>query len=217
MRETVKGCLKSARQAVSVTLVLMLICGLGFPCLLTGLSGVLFPWQAGGSLVEVDGKVLGAEHVGQEFVSDCYLWSRPSAYHYNVYTEDENGVRHYLDGSEFAGLGSGSNNYAATNPQLTERVEKDLADFLAKNPSVRAEDIPTDLLTTSGSGLDPDISPEAAEIQVPRIAAASGLSEKAVQEIIDRHTSGKLLGIFGEDTVNVLRVNLDLAQAMGIC
>ena len=168
-------------------------------------------------MVEVDGKVLGAEHVGQEFVSDCYLWSRPSAYHYNVYTEDENGVRHYLDGSEFAGLGSGSNNYAATNPQLTERVEKDLADFLAKNPSVRAEEIPTDLLTASGSGLDPDISPEAAEIQVPRIAAASGLSEKAVQEIIDRHTSGKLLGIFGEDTVNVLRVNLDLAQAMGIC
>ena len=112
MRETVKGCLKSARQAVSVTLVLMLICGLGIPLPVDRAFGVLFPWQAGGSLVEVDGKVLGAEHVGQEFVSDCYLWSRPSAYHYNVYTEDENGVRHYLDGSEFAGLGSRSNGYS---------------------------------------------------------------------------------------------------------
>ena len=155
MRDTVRDFLRSARQSVSVALVLMLICGFAYPCLLTGLSGVLFPWQANGSLLTVNGQTLGSEHVGQEFVSDCYLWSRPSAYHYNVYTEDENGSRFYLDGSEFAGLASGSENYAPTNPALTERVEQDLADFLEKNPTVKAEDIPTDLLTASGSGLDP--------------------------------------------------------------
>ena len=168
-------------------------------------------------MLTVNGQTLGSEHVGQEFVSDCYLWSRPSAYHYNVYTEDENGSRFYLDGSEFTGLASGSENYAPTNPALTERVEQDLADFLEKNPTVKAEDIPTDLLTASGSGLDPHISPAAAEVQVPRIAAASGLSEEKVREIIGNNTEGKLLGIFGEETVNVLRVNLELAQEMGVC
>lgn len=85
MRDTVRDFLRSARQSVSVALVLMLICGFAYPCLLTGLSGVLFPWQANGSLLTVNGQTLGSEHVGQEFVSDCYLWSRPSAYHYNVY------------------------------------------------------------------------------------------------------------------------------------
>lgn len=217
MRDTVRDFLRTARQSVSVALVLMLICGFAYPCLLTGLSGVLFPWQANGSLLTVNGQTLGSEHVGQEFVSDCYLWSRPSAYHYNVYTEDENGSRFYLDGSEFAGLASGSENYAPTNPALTERVEQDLADFLEKNPTVKAEDIPTDLLTASGSGLDPHISPAAAEVQVPRIAAASGLSEEKVREIIGNNTEGKLLGIFGEETLNVLRVNLELAQEMGVC
>ena len=141
MRDTVRDFLRTARQSVSVALVLMLICGFAYPCLLTGLSGVLFPWQANGSLLTVNGQTLGSEHVGQEFVSDCYLWSRPSAYHYNVYTEDENGSRFYLDGSEFAGLASGSENYAPTNPALTERVEQDLADFLEKNPTVKAEDM----------------------------------------------------------------------------
>ena len=217
MRETVRDFLRSARQSVSVALVLMLICGFAYPCLLTGLSGVLFPWQANGSLLTVNGRTLGSEHVGQEFVSDCFLWSRPSAYHYTVYVENEDGSKSCLDGSEFAGLGSGSDNYAPTNPELTERVEEDLAAFLEKNPSVRAEDIPTDLLTASGSGLDPHISPAAAEVQVPRIAAASGLSEEEVREIISNHTEGKLLGIFGEETVNVLQVNLELAQAMGVC
>lgn len=96
-------------------------------------------------------------------------------------------------------------------------MEQDLADFLEKNPTVKAEDIPTDLLTASGSGLDPHISPAAAEVQVPRIAAASGLSEEKVREIIGNNTEGKLLGIFGEETVNVLRVNLELAQEMGVC
>ena len=206
----------NGRQVILVTVILLVICGLLFPLLLTGLSSVLFPHQANGSLIEVDGQVVGAEHVGQEFTQDYFLWGRPSAYHYNTYYEDEEGNQTYSDGSEYAGLSSGSNNYAPSNPALAERVQADLEAFLAKNPDVKAEDIPTDLLTASGSGLDPDISPESAEIQVPRIAKASGLSEDEVREIIARHTEGKFLGIFGDETVNVLGVNIDIAMAMGL-
>lgn len=216
MKDSVKSFLHNARQAVLVTVVLMVICGFLFPCVLTGLAGVIFPHQAGGSLIEVDGKVVGAENVGQEFTEDYYLWSRPSAYHYNVYVEDAEGNQTYRDGSEYPGLSSGSNNYAPSNPALTERVEADLENFLAKNPDVKREDIPTDLLTASGSGLDPHISPASAEVQVPRIAKASGLSEDTVRELIAQNTQGKVLGIFGEETVNVLETNLAIAQEMGL-
>lgn len=210
-----KEFLHGTRQAVLVTVVLMLICGLLFPCLLTGLSSVIFPHQAGGSLITVNGMAVGAEHVGQEFTKDCYMWSRPSAYHYNVYTESEDGRKYYNDGTEFGGLASGSNNYAPSNPALVERVEADMEAFLEKNPEIKREDIPTDLLTASGSGLDPHISPASAQIQLPRIAQASGLSEESLQEIVKRNTAGKLLGVFGEETVNVLKVNIEIAQAMG--
>ena len=210
-----KEFLHGTRQAVLVTVVLMLICGLLFPCLLTGLSSVIFPHQAGGSLITVNGMAVGAEHVGQEFTQDCYMWSRPSAYHYNVYTESEDGRKYYNDGTEFGGLASGSNNYAPSNPALVERVEADMEAFLEKNPEIKREDIPTDLLTASGSGLDPHISPASAQIQLPRIAQASGLSEESLQEIVKRNTTGKLLGVFGEETVNVLKVNIEIAQAMG--
>lgn len=203
------------RQAVTVTVVLMVLCGFLFPVFLTGISQVIFKDQANGNLIEVDGKTVGAEFVGQEFTEDYYLWSRPSAYHYNVFIEDEEGNQTYLDGSEFAGLASGSNNYAPSNPALVERVEADIETFLEKNPGVSREDIPADLVTASGSGLDPHISPEAAAIQVPRIAEASGLSEDEVSDIIKKHTEGKVLGIFGEDTVNVLETNIALAEAMG--
>lgn len=210
-----KEFLHGMRQAVLVAVVLMLICGLLFPCLLTGLSSVIFPHQAGGSLITVNGTAVGAEHVGQEFTQDCYMWSRPSAYHYNVYTEGEDGAKYYNDGTEFGGLASGSNNYASSNPALVERVEADMEAFLEKNPEIKREDIPTDLLTASGSGLDPHISPASAQIQLPRIAQASGLSEESLQEIVKRNTMGKLFGVFGEETVNVLKVNIEIAQAMG--
>lgn len=216
MNESVKRFMHTGRQALFVTLVLMLICGLVFPCLLTGLSALIFPKQAAGNLLTVDGKTVGAKYVGQEFTEDYYLWSRPSAYHYNVYTEGEDGKQYYNDGTEFGGLASGSNNYAASNPDLAARVEADIEKFLEKNPNVKREDIPTDLLTASGSGLDPHISPVSAEVQIPRIVEASGLTEDQVKGIINNHTSGKVLGIFGEDTVNVLEVNIEIAQAMGI-
>lgn len=208
--------LHNIRQAVVVTLVLLLICGLIFPVALSGLSAVLFPYQAGGSLVEADGKAVGATYVGQEFTQDYFMKGRPSAYHYNTYYEDADGNQFYNDGTEFAGLASGSNNYAPSNTALTERVEADIQAFLEAHPDVKREDIPTDLMTASGSGLDPHISPASAALQIPDLAKASGLSEEQLQQIVADNTTDKVLGIFGEKTVNVLGVNLDIAQAMGL-
>ena len=204
------------RQSLVVTLVLLLLCGFVFPVLLSGISAVVFPSQADGSLVYADGEAVGAAHVGQEFTASYFMKSRPSAYHYNTYYEDESGNQYYSDGSEFAGVSSGSNNYAPSNPALTERVEADIEAFLAANPDVKREDISADLVTASGSGLDPHISPDAARLQIPALAEASGLSEEALEQIVADNTEGKLLGIFGEETVNVLGVNLDIAQAMGL-
>ena len=211
-----KNFLRTLRPAFTVTLVLMLVCGLGFPLLLNGLAAILFPGQAGGSLQEVDGKAYGARYVGQEFHEAYFMKGRPSAVHYNTYFEDAEGRKTYADGSEFGGLASGSNNYGPSNPALQERVEQDLEAFLAANPEIRREDIPTDLLTASGSGLDPHISPASAEVQLPAIAQASGLTVEALEKIVEDNTTGKVLGIFGEETVNVLGVNLDIAQAMGL-
>ncbi len=215
MRETFKEVWHTMRPAFCVTVVLMVICGFLFPCLLTGLGSLIFPHQANGNIISVNGRNVGAEFVGQEFTEDYYMWSRPSAYHYNVYVEGEDGKQTYNDGSDFAGLSSGSNNYAPTNPALIERVEADMKAFLEKNPDVKREDIPTDLVTASGSGLDPHISPAAAQVQVARIAKASGLGEDTIKSIIDENTEGKVLGVFGEDKVNVLKVNIEIAQRMG--
>ena len=216
-----KAMLRNIRQALVVTLVLLLLCGFVFPVLLSGLSGLLFPHQAGGSLVTANGKAVGAKLVGQEFTEAYFMKGRPSAYHYNTYYEEDTDgdgqvEQYYNDGSAFAGLSSGSNNYAPSNPALTERVEADSEEFLEKNPGVSREDIPTDLMTASGSGLDPHISPASAEVQIPRIVEASGLSEDEVRQIIADNTKGKTLGVFGEETVNVLGVNLDIALAMGL-
>lgn len=211
-----KSVFSYARQIIIVTLILLIICGLGFPLLLTGISSLIFPKQAEGNLVKADGVAVGSEFVGQDFTEDYFMKCRPSAYNYNTYYEDENGNKYYNDGSEFGGLSSGPNNYAPSNPELAERVEKDIEEFLEANPGVKREDIPTDLLTASGSGLDPHISPDSAEIQIPAISQASGISEEELKKIVEDNTEGKLLGIFGEETVNVLGVNLEIAKEMGI-
>lgn len=210
-----KNILHSTKQAVLVTVVLMVVCGLIYPLALTGVSAAIFPHQANGNLITVEGKVVGSEKIGQEFTEDYFMWGRPSAYHYNTYKENADGTLVYSDGTEFAGLSSGSNNYGPTNEALIDRVSTDMEAFLEKNPNVAAEDIPTDLLTASGSGLDPHISPESAKVQIPRIVEASGLSQEEVENIVAEHTEEKLFGIFGEETVNVLLVNIDIAEAMG--
>ena len=214
--EILKKIWNSGKPALLSSVVLMLICGLAFPLVLGGLSQLFFPHQAQGSLIQVDGKVLGAEYVGQEFTRPYYLKSRPSAVHYNTYFVDENGNTVFADGSEFSGVASGSQNLGPSNPALQERVEADMAAFLEKNPDIRREDIPADLVTASGSGLDPHISPDAARVQLPDIARASGLTVEALEEMVAHNTTGKVLGVFGEETVNVLGVNLEIAQAMGL-
>ncbi len=143
--------------------------------------------------------------------------------HYDTFDENGNQV-FYKDienldeatDTRFAGLSSGSANYAPSNPALVERVKADMEAFLKKNPDIKQEDIPTDLLTASGSGLDPHISPESAEVQIPRIVKESGLSEDTVRDIVKNNTEGKFLGIFGEETVNVLMVNIEIAQKMDL-
>ena len=214
--ETLKNMWKTIRPAFTVTLSLMLICGLLYPLALNGLSHILFKDQANGSLQVVDGKAYGAEYVGQEFTEDYFMKCRPSAVHYNTYFEDAEGNKTYADGSEFGGLSSGSQNMGPSNPALTERVEQDMAAFLERNPEISREDIPTDLLTASGSGLDPHVSPASAAVQLPQIAEASGLSQETLEKIVEENTTGKLLGVFGEETVSVLGVNLDIAKAMGL-
>ena len=204
------------RQSLVVTLLLLLLCGFVFPVLLSGISAVLFPSQANGSLIYADGRAVGAANIGQDFTKPYFMKGRPSAYNYNTYYEDEQGNQYCGDGSAFAGPGSGSNNYAPSNPALIERVEADIEAFLEANPDVKREDIPADLVTASGSGLDPHITLQSARIQLPALAAASGLSEEELERIVEDNTEGKLLGIFGEETVNVLGVNLDIAKAMGL-
>ena len=212
----VHGWLAHMGQALKISCILMLICGLGFPLVLNGLGAVFFPVQASGNKVVVNDRVVGVAHVGQEFSQPYFMKCRPSAVHYNTYKEDAEGNQFYLDGSEFGGLASGSNNFAPSNPQLAERVEADIQTFLAAHPTLTKEDIPTDLLTASGSGLDPEISPASAAVQIPAVAKAAHLSETALKDIVERNTEGKLLGIFGTERVNVLAVNVEIAQAMGL-
>ena len=214
--DTFKNVLRFLRPALTVTLVLMLICGLGFPLVLNGLAGVIFPAQAAGSLQEINGKTVGAEYVGQEFTEPYFLKGRPSAVHYNTYFEAEDGTKTYADGTEFGGLASGSQNMGPSNPALRERVEQDMEAFLAANPDITMEEIPTDLMTASGSGLDPHITPASAAVQLPAISRASGLPMEQLEQMVENNTTGKVLGIFGEETVNVLGVNMEIAQAMGL-
>ena len=206
----------SLRQSLVMALILLLLCGFVFPVLLSGISAVLFPSQANGSLVYAGGQAVGSATVGQDFTEPYFMKGRPSACNYNTYYLDEQGNPYYNDGTEFSGLRTGSDNYAPSNPALTQRVEADIEAFLEANPEVKREDIPADLVTASGSGLDPHITPASARIQIPALAAASGLSQEELEQIVENNTEGKLLGIFGEETVNVLGVNLDIAKAMGL-
>lgn len=210
MRETSKSLLRDIKKAVMVTLVLLVLCGLGYPLLLTGVAQVVFPHQANGSLIEVDGQTVGSQLVGQDFTEEYFMKCRPSAVSYNTYTQDQ------VDSEEYGGVSSGSNNYAPSNPDLVARVEADMAVFLEQNPQLRKEDIPTDLLTASGSGLDPHISPASAAIQLEQLSTASGIAMDRLRTIVAKHTEGKAFGILGESHVNVLAVNIDIAQEMGL-
>ena len=200
--------LKSFKTAFYVSIAMYLLCGFAYPMVLTGISQIIFPNQANGSLVEMDGKVVGSTLVGQDFTDERLFHCRPSAYNYNTYTQEdkENGI--------YTGLSSGSNNYAVSNPKLKERLNQDIIKFLKENPTITRDEIPSDIITASGSGLDPHISVEAANVQVDRIVKNTQLSEAKVKELIKKNTVGKLFGIFGEETVNVIELNLSLVKEL---
>ena len=201
---------KGIKNPLRITAAMLLICGLAYPLLLTGISQLLFPHQANGSLITIDGQAIGSELIGQDFTDPRFMKNRPSAVNYNTYTKEEK------ESGNYTGVGSGSKNYAPTNTELVKRVEADIEEFLNANPSVKKEDIPTDLLTASGSGLDPHISLSSAAVQVPALAKATGLTEETLEAIVKRNTQGKMIGLFGEETVNVLNVNLEIAKELGL-
>ena len=187
-----------ASRALGVFALFTVVCGLGYTLVVTGIAQVAFPYQANGSLIKVDGKIVGSELIGQSFEDEDHMWGRIQ----NVsVVEDENGE--LMAYSAPSNLSPASEEYR----QLVDaRVEK----IRAANPDADMDAVPADLVTCSGSGLDPEISPDAAEYQVPRLAKATGKSEDEVREIIAQCTKGRFLGVFGEPTVNVLKVNLML-------
>jgi potassium-transporting ATPase KdpC subunit len=182
--------------AIKATLVLTVLTGLIYPLVITGISQALFRRQAGGSMIEVNGKVVGSELIGQRFTRPEYFHGRPSAAGTDGYD----------------GLASGGSNYGPTNQKLVDRIKTDLQKFRAENPTFTGP-VPADLLTTSGSGLDPHISPASAEAQVARVAAARGMSVDAVRQLVAANTEDRQFGILGEPRVNVLKLNLALDQA----
>jgi K+-transporting ATPase ATPase C chain len=176
--------------AIRFTVVTTLLFGLAYPLLVTGLSQLAFPKQANGSLIEQNGQVVGSRLIGQNFAGDKYFHSRPSS-----------------AGNGYDASSSSASNLGPTNKLLVDRVSQDVAKLQQENPGVA---VPADLVTSSGSGLDPDISPAAAEFQLARVARARGISLEALRSIVAKHTSARQLGVLGEARVNVLELNLEL-------
>jgi len=183
--------------ALKVTLVFTLLTGIVYPLLVTGLAKVLFHHQAEGSLIPLNDKIVGSELIGQKFTKPEYFHGRPSA----------------AGNDGYDGLSSSGSNLGPTNQHLIDRVQGDLKKFRDENPTFTGP-VPADLLTASGSGLDPDISPASAEAQVGRVAAARGVSADTVRQLVAANTQGRQFGLLGEPRVNVLKLNLALDQSL---
>ena len=198
--------LKEIRPAIVILVLLTLITGLAYPLAMTAIAGVLFPKQAQGSLIERDGKVIiGSALIGQEFKEDKYFHGRPSATSAPDPADSTKTVS-----APYNAANSGGSNLGPTSKALNDRVKEDVDKLKAENPSVP---VPIDLVTTSGSGLDPDISPEGALFQVPRVAKARNMPEDRIRQLVTEKTRGRLAGLLGEPRVNVLALNLALDAA----
>jgi potassium-transporting ATPase KdpC subunit len=197
--------LREIRPAIFVLLALTLITGLIYPLAMTAVAGVIFPQQAEGSLVQRNGQVVGSAVIGQEFKDDKYFHGRPSA----TSMADPNDSTKTVPAPYNAANSSGSN-LGPTSKALADRLKEDVEKLKAENPT---QPVPVDLVTTSASGLDPDISPEAALFQVPRVAKARSLPEDRVHALVAQNTEGRLIGLLGEPRVNVLALNMALDAA----
>jgi K+-transporting ATPase ATPase C chain len=197
--------LREIRPAIIVLIALTLITGLAYPLAMTALAGVIFPKQAQGSLIERDGKVVGSASIGQEFSSDKYFHGRPSAT-----TAPDPADSTKTVPAPYNAANSGGSNLGPTSKALIDRVKDDVEKLKTENPSMP---VPIDLVTTSASGLDPDISPDGALFQVPRVAKARNLPEDTVRKLVDAHVEGRLAGLLGEPRVNLLALNLALDRA----
>jgi K+-transporting ATPase ATPase C chain len=197
--------LKEIRPAIVLLVALTLITGVIYPFAMTGIARVIFPTQSQGSLVEENGKIVGSALIGQEFKSDRYFHGRPSA----TVSPDPNDTTKTVP-APYNAANSGGSNLGPTNKSLMERVQGDMDRLQQEKPS---SEVPIDLVTTSGSGLDPHISPAAAHFQVPRVAKARNMSEDSVRRLVDEQVEGRTLGILGEPRVNVLALNLTLDRA----
>jgi len=194
--------LREFRPAIVLLLALTLITGLAYPLAMTGLAGTIFPKQAEGSLIERDGKVIGSALIGQEFKDDRYFHGRPSATTAPDPTDSTKTVP-----APYNAANSGGSNLGPTSKALNDRIRDDVATLKAENSHAA---VPVDLVTTSASGLDPDISPEAAAFQAPRVAKARNLPVEQVRQLIAQRTEGRLAGLIGEPRINVLALNLAL-------
>jgi len=197
--------LREIRPAIVLLLALTVITGLVYPLAITAVAGAIFPKQAEGSLIEKDGKVIGSALIGQEFKDDKYFHGRPSA----TVAPDPNDSTKTVP-APYNAANSGGSNLGPTSKALNDRVREDLEKLKAENPS---QGVPIDLVTTSASGLDPDISPEGALFQVPRVAKARNVPEDRVRQLVTDNTQGRLGGLLGEPHVNVLALNLALDAA----
>src|ERR1700759_4934252 len=197
--------LKEIRPAILVLVALTAITGLAYPLAMTGIAGAIFPAKAQGSLIEKDGKVVGSALIGQEFKDDKYFHGRPSA----TLAPDPNDSTKTVP-APYNAANSGGSNLGPTSKALADRLKEDVDKLKAENPNAA---VPVDLVTTSASGLDPDISPEAAQFQVPRVAKARNIPEEQLKQIVTSNTEGRLLGLIGEPRVNVLELNLALDRA----
>ncbi|WP_147638604.1 K(+)-transporting ATPase subunit C [Alistipes sp.] len=185
--------MKNLWISIKITLAMCLLLGVGYVLILRLTAAVASPNDGEAETVMLDGRIVGAANVGQQFTDIRYFWGRPSAVDYN-------------------GGGSGGSNKATTNPEYLAEVEQRIADFLAAHPYLSREEVPSEMVTASGSGLDPDISPRGAQVQVRRVAEARGLNSATVQHLVDSLTRKPWLGLFGTEKVNVLRLNIALEE-----
>jgi potassium-transporting ATPase KdpC subunit len=197
--------LKHIRPAIMMIVVMTVITGVAYPFAMTGIAQVVFPSQANGSLVEKDGKVIGSTLIGQNFTQDRYFHGRPSA---TTDTDPKDPTK--TISAPYNAANSAGSNLGPTSKALVDRVKGDVKTLAAENPNAP---VPIDLVTSSASGLDPDITPAAALFQVPRVARARNIPEDRVRALVTANTEGRLLGLIGEPRVNVLKLNLSLDAA----